>query len=150
MSLHPCQVHCAAGTEPEGEEKHLMRAFIFTGNGYPCSFIHSAFCSQASGEARQGKGGGEATHCPPPLHIANISEWIRRVCKEYCSLDPPSVPSSLRSRTPSLLRGKQTLSTKCHGPAEKMYIGESTHQLGTCLKEHQDACFKGFMDEPNK
>ena len=29
----------------------------------------------------------------------------------------------------------------------KMYIGEPTHQLGTRLREHKDACIKGFMDK---
>ena len=30
---------------------------------------------------------------------------------------------------------------------EKVYIGEARCQLETCLKEHKDACIKGFTDK---
>ena len=29
----------------------------------------------------------------------------------------------------------------------KVYIGETTRRLGTCLKEHKDTCIKGFTDK---
>ena len=32
-------------------------------------------------------------------------------------------------------------------PCGKVYIGETTRRLGTRLKEHKDACIKGFMDK---
>ena len=71
---------------------------------------------------------------------------LRTSTSEQCSsTDPPSVHSSLRSKTPSLRRSKQTSSTKYCEPMERgIMFGETKHQLETCLKEHKDACIKVF------
>ena len=79
-----------------------MKAFM--GNGYPCSFIHSASAARAPRE-NDGEREEERPPTVPLSYVADVSEWIRTVCKD-CNIKvvfksrPPSVHSSLRSWTP--------------------------------------------------
>ena len=131
VSLWPRQVHRAAWTEPHN---HLMKAFM--GNGYH------------DGEGEEDR--------PPTVHlpyVAGMSEWIRRVCKDFniravfrsgptlCSLltkvkDPPPYGEASKYIVDEVL---------C--TCGKVYIGKIRHQLKTRLKEHKDTCIKGFTDK---
>ena len=113
----------------EEEENHLMKAFV--GNGDPRSFIHSASTTKPS--RRIGH----------PLSTS-LSGCVRTSTSERCSRpDPPSV---LSSRTPPPPYGKCVVyEVPC--TCGKVYIGETRCQLETRLKEHKDACIKGFTDK---
>ena len=80
-SHHP--THVKRGTirclDLKEEENHLMKAFMW--NGYPCSFI-----SAASAAKPRRKHDGEREERPLSVqlpYIAGVSEWIRRVCKDF-------------------------------------------------------------------
>ena len=95
-----------------------MKAFMW--NGYPRSFIRSA----ASPREHNGEREEER---PPTVHlpyVAGVSERIRRVCRDFDIRVVFKSGSTLRSlltkvKDPFLRRSKQTLSTKCHAPAER-------------------------------
>ena len=91
-------------------------------------------------------GKGRSTDCPPP-YVAGVSGsggCVRTSTPERCSgPDPPSVLSSLRSRTPEK-QPNVVYEVPCI--CGKLYIGKIRRRLETCLKEHIDACIKGFTD----
>ena len=123
---------------------------VFVGNGYPCSLHPFCLCSQGS-QGRQGeKGGRGITNCPPPL-----CSWqrIRRVCKDFnirvVFKFGPTLHSLLTEVKDPLPTEKQAsviykvISCTCR----KLYIGMTKRRLETHLKEHKDACIKGFTDK---
>ena len=63
----------------EEEENHHMKTFM--GNSYPCSFVHSASAAKPPRDHKR-----EREERVPIVHlpyVAGISEWTRRVCKEF-------------------------------------------------------------------
>ena len=92
-----------------------MKAFV--GNGYPLSFIRSA--SAARPPRKDDRDREEEKLCTVQLpYIAGISEWIRRVCKDFNirAVFKSSVLSSLGSKTYFL---KRNSSMKCHSSVER-------------------------------
>ena len=71
----------------------------------------------------------------------STSEW-------FSSPDPCSVHPSLRSR-PLPMEKQVNVAYKVHVPCtcRKVYMDDKKRQLETRLKEHTDACIKGFTDK---
>ena len=118
------------------------------GNGYPRSFIRSASAAKSRGRARE-------EERPPTVHLlyeAGISEWIRRVCRDFniraVFKSGPTLCSLLTRVKDPLPMEKANVIYKVSCTCRKVYIGETTHQLKTRLKEHKDVCMKGFIDKP--
>ena len=149
-----CLYNCARCIAQQGqnlkeEEDHLMKAFM--GNGYPRSFIRSASVPRPPRE----HDGETEEERPPTVHlpyVAGVSERIRRVCRDFniraVFKSGPTLRSLLTKVKDPLPREKQAnvvYEVPC--TCGKVYIGETTRRLGTRLKEHKDACIKGFTDK---
>ena len=93
---------------------------------------------------------------PPTVHlpyIAGVSERIRRVHKDFnirvAFKSGPTLHSLLTKVKDPLPREKQArvvYDVPC--TCGKVYIGETTHRFGTCLKERKDTCIKDFVSLP--
>ena len=84
-------------------------------------------------------------------YIAGVSEQIRRVCRDFnirvVFKSGPTLRSLLTKVKDLLPREKQANVYKVSCSCGKVYISETTHRLGTRLKEHKDMCIKGFTDK---
>ena len=83
--------------------RFLSCSYIWTWNDKRFSFLTTSLSKKLSSQGLQHQSGG----------------WVQTRTPLRCwSQDPPSILSSLRSRTP-LQRGKQMSSMKCHAPADR-------------------------------
>ena len=126
-----------------------MKAFV--GNGYPHSFIRYALAPKVPREDE-----GEREEERPPTvrlpYVTGISERIRRVCKDFniraVFKSRPTLYSILTKDKDSLPTEKQAnVIYKVPCTCRKVYISKTKCRLETLLKEHKDACIKGFSDK---
>ena len=120
-------------------------------SGYPHSFIR---CTSVAKPPREHDREGKEDR-PPTVHlpyVAGVSEQIRRLCKDFdiraVFRSGPILCSLLTKVKDTLPMEKQAnVVYKVPCTCGKVYIGETTRRLETRLKEHKDACIKGFTDK---
>ena len=89
---------------------------------------------------------GKMEERPPTVHlpyVAGVSERIRRVYRDFNIRAVLKSGPTLLTKVKDLLPREKQANVVCG----KVYIGDTTSQLETCLKEHKDACIKGFTDK---
>ena len=81
-------------------------------------------------------------------YVSNVSEKIRRVCKEFniftvfrSSRTLRSYLSRVKDKIPSTMNSSVIYKIPCS--CGKVYIGETARRLEQRLAEHHDACIKG-------
>ena len=134
----------------QGMSKTAINMKAFMGNGYPRSFIRSASAAKPPKEHD-----GKREEDRPTVHlpyVAGISERIRRVCKDFnirvvfrSGLTLCSLLSRIKDPLPVEKQASVVYKVPC--TCRKVYIGDSTCWPETRLKEHKDACIKGFTDK---
>ena len=141
------------------ENEHLNH--VFTKNGYPSAFIHSASERQP---ARKGEttsnGTGEVDTMQDDKksriitipYIVAMSEDIRRICRRFdikvafkSGQTLRSQLSRVKERLPTMMRSSVVYKIPC--TCGKVYIGETTKRLETRVREHQNACRSREFDK---
>ena len=132
------------GQNLEEEEDHLVKAIV--GNAYPHSLIHSASVARPPREDD-----GEREEETPPTDLLSYEG-----CKDFnirAAFTPRPTLSSLLTKVKDPLPPPYGEGSKCHlQSAMHLWVERCRSvrllcQLGTRLKEHKDACIKGFMDK---
>ena len=141
VSLRLSQVHHTAGTEPRrrGRPSAFMGMVILI----PLSLL---LLQPVLPGWTIGKRGHLTVHLP---YVAEVSERIRRVCKDFNTRavfkSRPILHSLLTKVKDPLLTANDVYKRPC--TFREVYVGETKHQLETHLKEHKEAYVKGFRDK---
>ena len=129
------------------EKKHLTR--VLKSNGYPGGFIRSATAPRPEQRSQQEETPTATIAIP---YIMGVSEEIRRVCRAYkirVAFKSGRTIRSLLTRVKDPLPLEQRSMVVYQIPCScgKVYIGKTIRRLETRLKEHKDACCKGYTEK---